>query len=143
MNFLPTLNRQSVVTLNSGDLRSMTNENTNETRSQIPGSAAVTNKWKQNTLMGMINKVQSVQYSICDTEEQEKVISILQKRMTGRKDMKRKLDILRNQICGSARRLSPTSAFVTSRLEGKLRPNWSTATGTILTDRVFNRSNVL
>ncbi len=57
--------------------------------------------------------------------------------------MKRKLDIIRNQICGNSRRLSPTSVFVASRLEGKLRPNWPTARGTIMTDGGFHRTNAL
>lgn len=84
-----------------------------------------------------------VQHRICDSEEQEKVIGILRKRMDGRRDMKRKLDIIRNQICGESQRLSPTSAFVNSRLEGKLRPYWPTARGSMMTERGFDRTRAL
>ena len=68
MSFLPTLNRQSILTLHSAtdnnpnDFKSISHENTQETRSNVGNdgrgeggatevgpSAPVTNKWKQTT----------------------------------------------------------------------------------------------
>jgi len=50
-------------------------------------------------------------------------MDILQRRVQGRQRTEQKLKILRNQICGTSARPSPTSPFVSKHLKGMLQPN--------------------
>lgn len=64
----------------------MTNDNTVDTRSQAPMSSPATNQWRQNTYLAnqVYDKHQDVQHSLCDSEDQDRVLGILEKRMSFR-----------------------------------------------------------
>lgn len=49
-------------------------------------SSPATNQWRQNTYLAnqVYDKHQDVQHSLCDSEDQDRVLGILEKRMSFR-----------------------------------------------------------